>query len=356
MEAHLKNTFFAVAAAALALAGCGQSATGGDAGEGGGRQEIRIVGSSTVYPFTQAVAERFAQANASGRAPVVESTGTGGGIELFCAGVGADHPDIANASRRIKDTEIATCAENGVTRIIEIPVGIDGLALIESVERPTNFQLTSRDIYAALAANPFGRPQTARTWRDVNPELPDVAIMVYGPPPTSGTRDSFAELILDEGCDSDPAMVALKEEDSDRHEEVCRTIREDGAFVEAGENDNLLMQRVAANQGAIGVLGYSFLAENAELVKGISIDGVAPSVGTIQDFSYPGARQLYIYVKGEHLDVIPGLREFLAEYARAWSEGGYLAERGLIPSPADVQQRAAEAIRNPTPITAADLQ
>jgi phosphate transport system substrate-binding protein len=355
MEDILKKTMLTLVAAALALAGCGQNPTGGQGSGGGARQEIRIVGSSTVYPFTQAVAERFAQANPTFRPAIVESTGTGAGLNLFCGGVGAQFPDIANASRRIKATELAACNQHGVNNIIEIPVGIDGLALIESSQRPTNFQLTVRDVYAALAANPFGRPQTARTWHDVNPALPDVPIRVYGPPPTSGSRDSFAELILEKGCDSDPAMVALKASDSDRHKTVCTQIREDGAFIEAGENDNLLMQRVAENQGSIGVLGYSFLEENTDRVRGISIGGIAPTAETITNFTYPGARRLFIYVKGEHFDAIPGLREFLAEYARGWGPGGYLAQRGLIPLPDDQRQAAAAMVQTPRAITAADL-
>lgn len=345
-------------AAALALAGCGQSATGG--GDSAARQEIRIVGSSTVYPFTQAVAERFAQANSQFRPPVVESTGTGAGLNLFCGGVGARHPDIADASRRIKASEFEQCRRNGVTNIVEVPIGIDGLALIESATRPSGFRLTARDVYAALAANPFGRPQTARTWRDVNPALPDVPIRVYGPPPTSGTRDSFAELMLTKGCETDPAMVALKASDSDRHKQVCTQIREDSVegnrvFTEAGENDNLLMQRVAENQGAIGVLGYSFLEENTDRVRGIPLNGIAPTAATIQDFSYPGARKLYIYVKGDHFGAIPGLREFLSFYALAWNPGGYLEQRGLIPLPDADRAAALRAAQNPTPITADGL-
>ena len=341
--------------AALALAGCGQSATGGGGGNGSARQEIRIVGSSTVYPFTQAVAERFAQGNSQFRPPVVESTGTGAGLNLFCGGVGGQHPDVANASRRIKASELEQCNRNGVRNIIEVPIGIDGLALIESSQHPTGFALTPRDIYAALAANPFGRAQAARTWRDVNPALPDVAIRVYGPPPTSGTRDSFAELILDKGCNTDPAMVALKESDSDRHKQVCTRIREDGAYIEAGENDNLLMQRVAENQGSIGVLGYSFLEENSDRVRGIAISGIAPTAATIQDFSYPGARKLYIYVKGEHFGAIPGLREFLSFYAQGWSPGGYLEQRGLIPLPEADRAASLAIVQNPRPVGAADL-
>lgn len=350
----MKKSLFAIVAATLALAGCGPGPTGGGGGAAA-RQEIRIVGSSTVYPFSIAVAEQFQRDN-PGRRAVVESTGTGGGMQLFCAGVGPQHPDVTNASRRIKASELETCNRNGVRQVIEIPVGIDGLALIESARRSTGFRLTARDVYAALAANPFGRTQTASSWRDVNPSLPDVPIRVYGPPPTSGTRDSFAELILTPGCNTEAAMEALKEEDEDRHKQVCTQIREDGVYVEAGENDNLLVQRVAENEGAIGVLGYSFLEENQDRVRGIAIGGIAPTAETIQNFTYPGARKLYIYVKGEHLGVIPGLREFLAAYAAAWNPGGYLARRGLIPLPDTERQAALQAAQNPRPLTAADLQ
>ena len=350
----MKKAFVAALAALAAsgLAACGDSGTGA----GQARQQIRIVGSSTVYPFTRAVAERFGQANAAFGSPIVESTGTGGGIAQFCAGVGVNHPDIVNASRRMKPSELEQCHRNGVDQVIELPVGIDGLTLIESAQRPTGFQLTARDVYAALAANPFGRPQTARTWRDVNPALPAVEIRVYGPPPTSGTRDSFAELILEKGCDTDPAMQQLKEQDSDRHKQVCTQLREDGHYVEAGEDDNLLVQRVSGNEGWVGVLGYSFLQENRERVQGIPIGGVAPTAETISDLSYPGARQLYVYVKGEHLDAIPGMREFLAEYARAWAPGGYLSQIGMIPSADEVRASAEQAVRNPRPLAAADLQ
>ena len=350
----MKRLLITLASAGLALAGCGQGATGG--GGAGGRDQIRIVGSSTVYPFTQAVAERFGQSGAGFAAPIVESTGTGGGVNLFCAGVGPQHPDVVNASRRIKASEIELCARNGVNQVVEVPIGIDGLALIESNTSPTGFQLTARDVYAALAANPFGRPQTARTWRDVNPSLPDIAIRVYGPPPTSGTRDSFAELILETGCDTDEAMKALKEQDSDRHKAVCTQLREDGAYIEAGENDNLLVQRISENAGTVGILGYSFLEANRARVRGVPLSGVEPTAETIQNFTYPGARKLYIYVKGEHLNAIPGLREFIDAYAQAWNPGSYLEQRGLIPLPDADRQAAAQAVRTAQPITAAALK
>ena len=352
MEASLNKSFLTAAFAALALAACGGQ--DGNSGGSAAGQQIQIVGSSTVYPFTTAVAERFAQANPSFKAPIVESTGTGAGMKLFCGGVGDTFPDMTNASRRIKASELADCQKNGVNQVIEVPVGIDGLALIEKAGGTT--QLTTADVYKALAATPFGKPNTARTWKDVNPALPATPIMVFGPPPTSGTRDSFAELILEKGCNSDPAMKALKESDSDRHKEVCTKIREDGPFVEAGENDNLLVQKVAANPGAIGVLGYSFAEENADKVRGIPLGGVAPNAQTIASLEYPGARLIYIYAKGEHLPVIPGMREFLAEYARAWGNGGYLEQRGLIPSPADVQAAATAAVTSLKPVQASELK
>ncbi|HEX8263558.1 MAG TPA: substrate-binding domain-containing protein [Allosphingosinicella sp.] len=344
----MNKSYFA-GAAALALVACGQQSDGGTQG-----QQIQIVGSSTVYPFTTAVAEQVERTH-PGMSAIVESTGTGAGLKLFCAGVGDQHPDMANASRRIKASEFQDCAKNGVKQVIEVPVGIDGLALIEG-KSSAGMSLTVRDIYAALAANPFGKPNTARTWKDVNPALPAVAIQVYGPPPTSGTRDSLAELILEKGCESDPAMKALKESDKDRHKDLCTKVREDGAYVEAGENDNLLVQKVAANPGAIGVLGYSFLEENADKVRGIPLGGVAPTAQTISSLTYPGARQLYLYAKGEHLNVIPGMKEFLAEYARASAKGGYLERRGLIPSPADVQAKGAEAATRLEPMTADGLK
>jgi phosphate transport system substrate-binding protein len=354
MEANLKSRILTAALAVPALAACGQ---GNNAGGGTSGQQIQIVGSSTVYPFTTAVAERFAQSNPSFKAPIVESTGTGAGMKLFCGGVGDQFPDMTNASRRIKKSELESCNKNGVNQVIEVPVGIDGLALIEGVEGSHNFQLTAADVYKALAANPFGKgANTARTWKDVNPALPAVAIKVFGPPPTSGTRDSFAELILEKGCDSNPEMKALKESDSDRHKDVCTKVREDGAFVEAGENDNLLVQKVAGNPGAIGVLGYSFMQENAAKVRGIPLGGVAPTSATISSLQYPGARQVYVYAKGEHMNVIPGMKEFLAEYARGWGAGGYLSQRGLIPSPADVQARALAATQTPTPLNASELK
>ena len=334
---------------AVALAACG---SGGSDGESA-RQQIKVVGSSTVYPFTTAVAEQFQKDNPNVSA-VVESTGTGAGMKLFCAGVGANFPDIENASRQIKKSEYDSCVAAGVKNVIEVPVGIDGLTFIQAKgTQPLN--LTQADIYKALAANPFGKgANSAQTWKDVNPSLPAIKIRVLGPPPTSGTRDSLVELYLDKGCNTDPAMKALKESDEAKHKDLCTKVREDGAFVEAGENDNLLVQKVSADPGTIGILGYSFLEENADKVSPVQINGVSPTEATIADLSYPGARKLYIYLKGEHLAAKPALREFVAAYAKSWGKGGPLEQRGLVPlggSDAEAAARQASELKPLDPST-----
>jgi phosphate transport system substrate-binding protein len=323
---------------AAALAACGSNSSGG-----GGKQQIKVVGSSTVYPFTTAVAEQFQKDNPN-VSIVVESTGTGAGMKLFCGGVGANFPDIENASRQIKKSEYDSCVANGVKTIIEVPIGIDGLTFIEGKDGQLA-NLTQADIYKALAANPFGKgPNTAQTWKDVNPALPAVKIRVLGPPPTSGTRDSLVDLYLEKGCNIDPAMKALKESDEKKHKDVCTKVREDGAFVEAGENDNLLVQKVTGEPGTLGVLGFSYLAENADKVKPVQIAGVSPTEATIADLSYPGARKLYIYVKGEHLPAKPALKDFAAAFAKQWGTGGPLEKRGLVPfAGADAEAAAKQA-------------
>lgn len=344
-QARFSGTALLVATAA-ALVSCADS-----------RTQIRIVGSSTVFPFTTAVAENFSRNNPQYLAPIVEATGTGGGIKLFCAGLGSRFPDVVNASRRIKESELKDCAKNGATEVVEIQVGIDGVVLAQG-KGGAPIAVTLRDVYAALAAEPFGKKQTARTWKDVNPALPDFRIHVIGPPPTSGTRDAFNELYMAAGCDTDPAMKALKKSDEGRHKEVCNKIREDGVYVEAGENDNLIVQKLAANPQSIGVLGFSFLERNLDTIRDVPIDGVMASYQTISDFSYPAARPLFIYVKAQHVKAIRGLREFLDEYVseRAWGPGGYLQRRGLVPSPDDVRaENRARAVAL-SALTAEDLK
>ncbi|MFP5328597.1 MAG: substrate-binding domain-containing protein [Alphaproteobacteria bacterium] len=322
----MKKLAFALSLAAL-LAACGSNSGGTDGGQSGG---LKIVGSSTVYPFTTAVAEQFQRAN-PGINVVVESTGTGSGIKLFCSGVGAETPDIVNASRPMKKSEYDSCAAAGVTEVIEVPVGIDGLTFI-TASGSESMNLTQEDIYKALAANPYGKgPNTAQTWKDVNPSLPAIKIRVLGPPPTSGTRDSLVELYLEKGCTADPAMKALKESDEAKYKDICTKVREDGLFVEAGENDNLIVQKVSQDPGSLGILGYSFLEENADRVKPVSVNGVAPTEETISNLSYPGARKLFIYIKGHHLAAKPAIRDFVQTYARMWGKGGPLEQRGLVP-------------------------
>lgn len=332
--------------AAFALAACGQQA----------RTQIRIVGSSTVFPYTTAVAESFKRANPDFRAPIVESTGTGGGIKLFCSGVGAQYPDMVNASRRIKKSELEECAENGVTGVLELQVGVDGLVIAQS-KAGVPLPLTTRDIYAALAAEPFGRPQTARTWRDVNPRLPDVRIEVIGPPPTSGTRDAFNELFMAKGCDAEPAMKALKKADPDRHKQVCEKVREDGYYVEGGENDNLIVQKLASNPRAVGVFGYSYFEQNLDTLRDVPVNGVVANYATIAAAEYPGARPLYVYAKLQHVRVVRGMREFLAEYAResTWGPRGYLLRRGLVASPDAVRADNAARVAELRPMRIEDL-
>jgi phosphate transport system substrate-binding protein len=345
----MKKIFYALPMAAL-LAACGSGGSGG----GSSATQLQVVGSSTVYPFTTAVAEEFQRAN-PGISVIVESTGTGAGMKLFCQGVGSNTPDMTNASRRIKASELEACNSNGVNQVIEFPVGIDGMALIQSAQGE-QMELSLRDLYAALAARPFGEEQTARTWQDVNPSLPATPIRVLGPPPTSGTRDSLNELFLEAGCASDPRMKALKEQNEDEYKEICTRIREDGAFVEAGENDNLLVQKVATDPNALGVLGYSFLAENRDQVQPVEINGVAPTDETISNLSYPGARKIYVYAKGEHMQAKPAMRDFIAMFARMAQQGGPLQQRGLVPFRGEDAAAQQQQATQPQPLTASELK
>ena len=303
------------------------------------RDQINIVGSSTVYPFATTVAEQFGKTTKF-KSPKIESTGSGGGIKLFCAGVGVQHPDITNSARRIKKSEVETCASNGVKEIVEVQVGFDGIAIANS-KQAKPFNLTIQDIFLALAKevpepgtgklvmNPF------KTWKDVNPELPNARIEVLGPPPTSGTRDAFVELVMEVGCDKFPAIKALKDSDAQRHKAVCQSVREDGAFIEAGENDNLIVQKLVANPNALGIFGYSFLDANTDRIQGTTIDGVAPDMDTIASGEYPVSRPIFFYVKKAHVEVIPGLKEYIAEFTsdKAFGPDGYLVDKGLIPMP-----------------------
>jgi phosphate transport system substrate-binding protein len=302
------------------------------------RDSITIVGSSTVYPFTTTVAEQFGRGGKF-KTPKVESTGTGGGLKLFCNGVGPQFPDIANASRRIRPAELQTCAQNGVKDVVEVKVGYDGIVLAQS-KAGTSLNLTRKDVYLALAktvpdpANPMTLiPNPYNTWKDVNKSLPATKIEVLGPPPTSGTRDSFAELYMEAGCRTYAWLDGLRTQDEPSFKRKCDSIREDGAYIEAGENDNLIVQKLGANKDAVGVFGYSFLEENLDKLKGAVVDGVSPTFETVSSGKYPASRPLFIYVKKAHVGVIPGIPEFIAEYTseKALGEEGYLADKGLIP-------------------------
>ncbi len=327
----------------LALAACQDPAS---TSQGSSRSEIRIVGSSTVFPFAKAAAEQFTNADVERPSPILESTGTGGGIELFCSGVGANTPDIANASRRMKAAEFERCTANGVTEIIELQIGFDGIALAQSVNGP-ELSLTVAQFYEALAAQPFGKPNnTTQRWPDLNPALPDVRINIFGPPATSGTRDALEEIIMEKGCTSDPKIAALADSDKEQFETVCHTVRTDGPYIDAGENDNLIVQKLKANPNSVGIFSYSYLSENAATVRGVKLNGIEPSYATIESGEYPGARPMYLYIKKKHVDVIPGLREYLKEFIFGASPDNYLTKIGLISGSAALRKEMTGRIDN----------
>ncbi|OYX51707.1 MAG: phosphate ABC transporter substrate-binding protein [Sphingomonas sp. 32-66-10] len=341
------RSFSLIALSALTLSACGG---GGQAS----RDQIKIVGSSTVYPFTTMVAEQFVNSG-SFKAPVIESTGTGGGMKLFCAGVGPQHPDMTNASRRMTASEFDLCQRNGVTGILEVQVGMDGIAFAESVNGP-KIRLTLAEAYRALAESPMGQPNTSKLWSDINPSLPAVPISVMGPPATSGTRDSLHELIMHPGCEEAyPQVKEIEKTDKDKATELCTRVREDGVYVDSGENDNLIVQKLSANPNAIGVFGYSYLEENASRLKGVPVNGVEPSYAAISSGQYPGARAMFIYVKKQHLKAVPGINEFLAQYTRMWGPGGPLAKRGMIASSDADRSKASDTIAKGLTMQRSDL-
>ena len=316
---------FLAAAAVIAMTGVAEA-----------RDQIRIVGSSTVYPFSTAVAETFGRTT-SFKTPIVESTGSGGGLKLFCAGAGDSNPDITNASRRIKKSEVEKCAKNGITEILEVKVGYDGIVIANS-KKSGQVNLSLKDIFLALAKDvPAGegktQPNPNKTWKDVNPALPATKIEVLGPPPTSGTRDAFAELALEGGCKKIGWIKAMKKTDKKGYKALCHTVREDGAYVEAGENDNLIVSKLDANPKAFGIFGYSFLDQNADKLQGSVVGGKEPTFEAIAAGDYPVSRPLYFYVKKSQIGKVPGLKEFTQEFASNQASGpdGYLADKGLIP-------------------------
>ena len=326
----MRKTFGFAALTVVAMTGAAEA-----------RDQINIVGSSTVYPFATVVAEQFGKTS-DFKTPKIESTGSGGGLKLFCAGVGVEHPDITNASRRIKKSEVAKCAKNGINEIVEIKIGYDGIVFANS-KKSALMKLSLKQMFLALAKQvPEGNkdggkliPNPNKTWKDIDPSLPNTKIEVLGPPPTSGTRDAFNELAIEGGCKTFPTLKAMKKKDKKTYKALCRGIREDGAYIEAGENDNLIVQKLEANPKAFGVFGYSFLDQNADKIQGSLINGVAPEFENIAAQEYPVSRPLFFYVKKAHVGKISGIKEYVAEFTseKAWGGEGYLADRGLIPMP-----------------------
>ncbi len=315
------------------------------------RDNIQIVGSSTVFPFAAQVAENFAKTSQFA-APIVEATGSGGGLKLFCSGLGDKYPDISNSSRQIKQSEITLCQKNGVSEIIEVLIGFDGIVLGHSVEVPP-VSLTLQQLFASLAAqvpdsdgklqpNPFTK------WNDIDPALPDYEIKIYGPPPTSGTRDAFLELAMEIGASSYPSLKALKESDKKQFKAIAHSLREDGVFIEAGENDNLIINKLGSDPQAFGIFGYSFLEENDDKVAAVSINGISPEFEAIADGDYGLARALYFYVKKQHIGSVAGIAEYLEEFTseKAWGEDGYLVDKGLIPLDDETRQITAQSVKN----------
>ncbi len=317
------------------------------------RDYISIVGSSTVYPFATVVAENFGKSS-SFKTPKIESTGSGGGFKLFCAGVGVSHPDITNASRAVKSSELQKCAANGVKDVVEVKIGYDGIVLANSKETE-RMELSRKDIFLALAKE-VPDPQNPEklisnpymTWKDVNASLPATKIEVLGPPPTSGTRDAFVELAMEGGAKTFDNLAALSKSDKKAFKNIAHTLREDGAYIEAGENDNLIVQKVQANPAALGIFGFSFLDQNTDVIQGSTVDGKAPTFGNIAEGEYPVSRPLFFYVKKAHMDVIPGMNAFLAEFTseKAWGDEGYLTDKGMIPTPEEERKEYADNVKN----------
>ena len=345
----------------------------------GSRDYVSVVGSSTVYPFATVVAERFGK-NTGRLTPKIESTGSGGGMKLFCSGIGTEYPDITNSSRRMKESEFKKCQENGVTDIVEVLIGYDGVVVANS-NKAKQMSLTLKDLYLALAAKipgPNGKliENSHKTWQDVNTSLPDIKIQVIGPPPTSGTRDAFSELAMEGGAKKFKALKALREaKNPDSIMEtmdllgippsaynkkgkkvfkaVTHALREDGAYIEAGENDNLIIQKLQANPDALGIFGFSFLDQNSDKVNGSMVEARQPTFENIADKSYPISRPLYFYIKKAHIGVIPGIAEFAAEFSseKAWGPEGYLTDKGMVPMPTELRAKYASDIKNAIPMS-----
>nr|WP_282450787.1 substrate-binding domain-containing protein [Marinobacter bryozoorum] len=326
------------------------------------RDTISIVGSSTVYPFATVVAERFGR-NTDFPTPKLESTGSGGGLKLFCEGVGTSHPDITNASRRMKKSEFDLCQQNGVEEITEVRIGADGIVIANSQDAE-KMDLSLEQVFLALAKevpNPDGGDELVanpyQKWSDIDSSLPDMEISVMGPPPTSGTRDAFVEIAMEGGCKQFDMIAKMEDENEDKFKSVCHSMREDGPFVEAGENDNLIVQRLSRDPETLGIFGYSFLMENTGQIQAASINGVEPTPENISAEDYPVARSLFFYIKKAHVGVVPGIQEYVAEFTSegAWGDNGYLVDVGLIPNPRSERMEIAKRAKNLEPMTGNEL-
>lgn len=333
-------------AGVLGLSACGSSAD----------DAVRVVGSSTVYPFAVAVADAATKADPSAPRALVESTGTGGGIKQFCAGVDSGSPDVANASRRMTKAEFDECAKNGVTEIVELQVGLDGIVFASARDGGLTMNLTPRIVYEALAANPYGEPQKAAKWSEVDPSLPAQPIQVYGPPTSSGTRDALKEQLLLKGCLEDSRMSGLDMTDPAKAEKLCSELRTDGAYIDQGEQDELTVEKVIGNRQALAIFGYSYFEENSDKVQALSIDGIAPSYETIASGQYPGARPLYIYVKKAHLEGKPALKAYLDQWAASWGKDGALTRIGLVAASERTLARNTELLASLEPMTGDGLR
>ncbi len=348
------------AAALFFLSACndgGDDSGGGSPGSNGGdanrssntasetiRDQIRIVGSSTVYPFSSYVAEEFGSTT-DFKTPVVESTGSGGGHKLFYGGVGKDHPDITNSSRRIKSSEFDTNQQNGVTDIVEIKVGFDGIAIAQNKNNPI-FNLTLEQISLAVAEKvPDGaggfQANAYQKWNEIDPSLPDRAIVILGPPTTSGTRDAFHELVLHEGAEALGYPDAMDGKDDGKVK--YQSVRQDGKWVDSGENDNLIVQKLTQDPNALGIFGYSFLAENDDKIAAVKVNDTLPNMDTISSADYPVSRSLFFYVKKAHIGKVPGLAEYVDLFLNDAMIGpdGILKTIGLVPLP-DAERAAVQ--------------
>jgi len=348
LTTHFISTALA-GAMCLGLSGCGEEVANEAV------QPVTVIGSSTVYPFAQKMAEKAVSENEGLAAPDISSTGSSEGIAEFCTAQGPGTADVVNASRRMTVTEFEACQAGGVTDIIEVKIGRDGIVFASALEKGFDFNLTPAAVYRALSANPFGEEQTSAAWKEVDGGLPSEPIIVYGPSETSGTRDALMDIIMMPACTANRAMAALEESDPAAFEANCHTLRSDSAYVDQGEKDELIVGKIANNPRAIGIFGFSYLEENADTIKALTLSGVAPSAETIADGSYPGSRPLYMYVKKAHLGVTPGLDEYLDLWPKSWKVDGALAEIGLVPATQEIQTKGADAIANQTVMTTEDL-